>query len=134
MKELSSTINNYENKGLIRALVKGTIISVVVSLVGILLFALVLKFIDISDNVIRIVNQVIKVLSILLGVRSTLKVCPTKGLFKGIIVGILYTIFAYVIFSFLSTSISFDLTTLIDLLFGGIMGGICGIIMNNAKK
>lgn len=122
------------DKGLTYSLIKGSIIALLVSMVGILLFALVLKFIVINDTTIGWINQVIKALSILLGVRTTLKSSAGKGLIKGVLLGLLYTLIAYLVFSFLSTSISFDATTIIDLVFGGVMGAICGVIMNNSSK
>ena len=131
-KVANRSINN--QRGVTYALIKGSIIALLVSMIGILLFALFLKFIAISDSAISWINQVIKALSILLGVRATLKISAGRGMIKGVLLGILYTFVAYLVFSFLSSSISFDTSTIIDFVFGGIMGGICGIIMNNSPN
>lgn len=134
MHNIAKKHNFSEDKGLIYGLIKGSIVALLISMVGILLFALFIKFIVVSDSVIGWVNQIIKALSILFGVRTTLRACPGKGLVKGTLLGLLYTLLAYLVFSFLSVSISFDVTTIIDLVFGGVMGAICGIIMNNSNK
>lgn len=114
--------------------IKGATVAVIVSLVGILLFALLLKFISIGDGVISPINQVIKAISILIGTKVALKYTKNLGWLKGALLGLFYTLLAYLIFSFLSSSIVFDTTTMIDVMFGMVMGAICGIIVVNAKK
>lgn len=115
-------------------LVKGTLIALSFSLIGILIFAFILKFTNISESVITPVNQVIKGISIFLGVFIALKKQRETGLVSGLLIGFLYTILAFLVFSALSGSISFDTTLLTDIAFGGIIGGICGIISVNLKK
>ena len=53
---------------LIISVLKSSLIAVSVSLIGILVFAFLLKFTNISDNFISPINQVIKGISIFLGV------------------------------------------------------------------
>ena len=45
-------------------IVKGTLIAVLISVGLILIFAVTLKFVDFSDIVIKIINQIIKIISI----------------------------------------------------------------------
>ncbi|MBQ8749156.1 MAG: TIGR04086 family membrane protein [Clostridia bacterium] len=129
----SSTLSG-NNKNMITALLKGSFIALLISLVGILIFALFLKFVDINDSWIMPINQVIKVLSIFFGVKSFLKNCEGKGLIKGALLGLVYTLFAFVVFSLLSSSFVIDLTLVYDSLFGTILGAICGIICVSIKK
>lgn len=123
-----------KNKSFIFALLKGAFISILISLIGILIFALFLKFVDINDGWIMPINQVIKVISIFFGVRSMMKASEGKGLLKGLILGLTYTILAFIAFSLLSSSFVFDVTLLFDTLFGCIIGAICGIICISTKK
>lgn len=115
-------------------LLKGVLISICVSLVGIFAFALVLKFVNMGDIIIKIINQIIKILSVFFGVRVTLKKDKSKALIKGVIVGILYTILSYFIFSLLVSNFSFGLNLIYDILFLGIAGALCGIIVSFSKK
>lgn len=115
-------------------IIKGVLLATSVSLIGILIFALIIKFVGISSNLIMPINQVIKVISLFLGCFFALKTDSTKGLLKGLIIGFLYTIFAYLLFSLLSTKFAFNLTLLNDILFGTLIGGICGIIAVNLRK
>ena len=114
--------------------IKGTLIALSFSLVGILIFAFILKFTNISESVITPVNQVIKGVSIFLGVFIALKKQKGNGLVSGLLIGLGFKIVAFLVFSALSRHISFDLSLLYDMLFGTIIGGICGIICVNIKK
>ena len=113
---------------------KGAIVAVCVSLVLVLLFAFLLKFTNIPESTIKPVNQVIKGLSILIGVFVGLRKSKELGLVSGLLIGFIYTIVAFVIFSILGGVFAFDLTFLTDILFGAVMGAICGIICVNLKK
>lgn len=119
------------NKG---GLVKGSIVALVSTLILILIFAVVLKFVELNDSFIMPINQVIKVVSIFLGVKVMLKNCKEKGLLRGVLLGLIYTLISYTAFSLLSKSFIFDLSVIIDIIFGSIIGGICGVIMVNYKK
>lgn len=129
-----SSIALSKNKNFILALLKGTFVSLLISLVGILIFALFLKFVDINDGWIMPINQIIKVVSIFFGVKLMVKYSEGKGFAKGLVLGLVYTIFAFIIFSLLSSSFVFDVTLLFDTLFGAIIGIICGIICVSTKR
>lgn len=135
LKALSRKSNN-ESKGnsILIPLLKGTLISLSISLLGILMFAFVLRFTNISDVVISPVNQVIKGVSIFFGVFIGLKKEKELGLVSGLLIGVCYTVFAFFVFSLLDGAFEINRTLLNDILFGGIIGGICGIICVNLKK
>lgn len=124
--------NSLKSKNFLQIL-KGVGVSLVVSLVGILVFAFVLRFVNIGDNLIKVINQVIKVLSVLLGVSLTLKKDKTKGLLKGAGVGVLYTLLAYLVFSVLVGNFNFGLSLVFDTIFAAVIGLICGVIFVNVK-
>ena len=122
------------NKNMLSQIFKGCLIALCVSLIGILLFAVVLKFVSVGDTLIKIVNQIIKVVSVLLGVKVCLKKDKSKGLMKGSCVGAVYTITSYLVFSILIASFSFSLSIVYDLIFSSVIGLICGVIFVNSKK
>ena len=121
-------------KGLWLRVLKGTGLSLCFSLIFILVFAFCLKFTGISESIITPVNQVIKGISIFLGVFLALKKHKKHGLVCGLLIGFLFTIVAFVTFSVLCGSFVFTKSLLTDMLFGAIIGGICGIISVNLKK
>ena len=112
----------------------GSIAGVCVSLVLVLIFAFMLKFFPISDGIIRPINQVIKCLSLLFGAFIALRKHKENGLVTGLLIGLLYTLFAFVVFSALDGNFEFNKTLVNDLLFGGIIGAIAGIIAVNFGK
>lgn len=122
------------NKSFAVNLIKGTLIALCFSLVGILIFAFILKFTNISEGVITPINQVIKGVSIFLGVFLALKKQREMGLVSGLLIGLCYTFLAFLVFSILSGHFVFDMTLVHDMIFGTIIGGICGIISVNLKK
>lgn len=114
--------------------IKGSLMALSISLIAICIFAFLLRFFDISEQVIKPINQIIKIASVLLGTFVGLKSCKEMGLITGFFVGLLYTLLAFVIFSILNGEFSFDSTLLNDMIFGGIAGGIAGIVAVNLKK
>lgn len=126
-------LKNDKNK-LLSVVLKGVVVGLCVALVGILLFAFVLRFTSVSDKIIAPVNQVIKGVSIFLGVFLGLKNHKTNGLLSGLSIGLLFTVIAFLVFSLLDGNFVFDKTFFSDIIFGSIIGAICGIICVNLKK
>ena len=122
------------NNSLFFNITKGTLTAVCVSLILVLVFAFLLKFTNIPESTIMPVNQVIKGLSIFIGVFVGLKKSKELGLLNGLLIGLFYTIIAFLIFACLGGVLKLDITFLTDILFGGVMGAICGIICVNLKK
>ena len=110
---------------------RGIILSTVITLVSILLFALIVKVANLSSSVIKPVNQFIKAISLFLGCFFSVK--AGKGLIKGAIVGIVYTVFIYVLFSLIGGN-AFKAGFFIDLIAGALIGVLSGIISVNVKK
>jgi len=118
----------------ISPIVKGVLFSVCFSVVAVLIFAIIYKFVDFSELTIKVINQIIKVLSIVFGVSISLKHDRTKGVLKGALVGILYVLLSYTIFSVLVASFSFSLSIVYDFIFAILVGVICGAFMVSLKK
>lgn len=119
---------------LIANIAKGSLIALCISLILVLVFAFLLKFTNLPDSIIFPINQVIKGISIFIGVFVSLKKSKELGLVSGLLIGLTYTIIAFLVFSILSRTFSFDITLLTDIVFGAIIGAICGIICVNIKK
>ena len=123
-----------KNNNKILLIAKAVFWAVSVSLLGVLLFAVVIKYTNVSEGAIQPVNQIIKVLSILLGCLVVGKKLQNKGWLWGIIIGVLYTIVAFVIFSILDGTFNLTANLFNDILFGGILGLIAGIICITLRK
>ena len=98
-------------------LIKSLFTSVLATLICILIFAFVLNIFSLGNESIDIVNQIIKILSIILGLYVLNKNCNAKNIISFIIFGALYTIITFVIFSILNKSIYIDITLFNDIFF-----------------
>lgn len=119
-------------KGFLTHYVKGVLIGLTVSLACILVFAFVLKFVAVGDVGIKTVNQIIKMLSVVLACLAAVR--EDKGIVKGALIGLSVIAFTYLLFGAISCSISFGLGTAIELAFGLVTGAISGILAVNCKK
>lgn len=123
-----------KKENIIISIMKGAIVSVAVTLVLILAFALIIRFFNVSDNVIFPVNQVIKVVSLFIGMMAVTKGNKEKGLVKGILLGLVYFILSFTVFSILQSSFTFQISNFYDLLLTALMGGIVGLISVHIGK
>lgn len=126
-------MNKENNRGLLSDVIRSVLFAVLITLALILLFALIVKFAELTEDVIRPVNQVIKILSIFAGLMFGIKI-KEKGLSKGFLSGLLFTALSIALFSFLSLEPLFNTGNLIEMLAGCIIGTVCGGMVLLIKK
>ena len=112
--------------------IKGVLTAVIITLVGVLIFAGIVKFALLNSGVIKAVNQFIKIIAIFLGI--SLNIRGSNGLLRGAIMGFLTTVITYLLFSLFCGEMVFGSSFLLDLIFTSVIGGITGIISVNMKK
>lgn len=130
----TSILNESKKKSVVLNIIKGSFWGVAFSLVGVLIFAFIIKFTQISESTIAPVNQIIKALSIFFALFVVRKNIQNQGWLVGMIIGLLYTALAFIIFSILDGSFNFGINILNDLVFGAVMGLISGIICIGLRK
>ena len=127
-----SKTEKFSNENVVFSFVKGLIVATLISLGLIVLFAFCFGWFSLPDASIVPVNLAIKGLSVLVG--SLIAVSGnSKGLLKGFVFGLCYVVVAFVVFSLLAGTFSFELSVLLDMAFAGLLGGIVGIIKVNKK-
>lgn len=114
------------------SILKGIFFALIITFVGILIFAFIIKIASLTNNVIKAVNQFIKVLSIFFA--CTLSLRERHGLIKGAIIGIGATILTYLLFSLVLGQMDFGFSFFVDIIFMTIIGAISGIISVNLKN
>ena len=122
-----------KDRGYVFEIVKANIIALITALAGVLLSALIVKWCNIPDKAIPIINQVIKTLSIFLGCIISLKK-PKNGWLRGIVAGFGFVWLSYLIFSLLDMHFTVGLSLLNDCVLGMVAGMISGIIAVNVRK
>ncbi len=129
---MENKIENEALKNLIRIL-KGSITAIVITLIMLLLFAIILTYTSLKENIINPVIIVISVISILIGSSiSTIKISK-NGLLNGGLVGIIYIITIYLLSSITSSGFGLNLYSIIMIIFSIIAGMVGGIIGVNLK-
>ena len=73
-------------------------------------------------------------MSILVGTFYGLKKATGMGMISGLVIGVLFTLIAFISFSLLDGNFEIGVPLINDCLFGSIIGGICGIIAVNLRK
>lgn len=122
------------NKGIILSSIKGAIISLCVAMLLILMFAFIVKWASLEEGVINPINQIIKIVSIFFGVYGACKNCD-KFFRKGLIVGGIFSVLSFVIFSMLNNFIfAFEPSLVWDILFSTLIGGLCSVVVYYIKK
>lgn len=111
-------------------LLKGLGISIMVTLIGIFLFAVLLTYTNISESTIPIVIIAISFVGILIGATISTRKISKNGMINGGIIGGTYVILLYLLSSLLGAGFSFNIYTIIMMIAGiiaGLLGGILGI-------
>lgn len=120
------------SKNLIR-IIKGSITSIILTIILLLVFATVLTYTPLKESTINPVIIVITGISILIGSSiSTLKI-NKNGLINGSLVGIIYILTIYLISSIIGAGFKVNLYSVIMIIVSIIMGMIGGIIGVNMK-
>ncbi|MDD3947713.1 MAG: TIGR04086 family membrane protein [Clostridia bacterium] len=113
--------------------IRGVLIALIVSLLGVLILALIVKLTSIGSEVILPINQVLKIISILLGCIFGIKE-KEKGALKGGLIGLIYSLLAIFVFLILNKTLSGSSINYIDLVSGLVAGILSGIIAVNFRK
>lgn len=111
---------------------KATLAAVIFVLVYALVFAGIITLFGIPSPVIKPVNQVFKILSIVFG--GMLFIRGERGLLKGAVFGISAVFQTWMLFSTIALSFDIGWTLLLECVIGAFAGGIVGVIAVNVKK
>ena len=124
-----STIANQQ----IRSVLKGTLYATAVTLSLVLLLALVVQFGGLGETVLLIVTQICKFISIFFGVGIGLKYIDKKGWLFGALIGILYTVCVFFLFSIINTSFNITTGLLVELLLAVFLGVASAMLLRMGR-
>jgi putative membrane protein (TIGR04086 family) len=110
------------------AILKSSIIAIIMTLVCFAIFAIIIKVADLQETIIAPVVQVIRTLSIAFGGMLAAKSSKKLGWLKGGITGVVYVLLAFMISSMFGGSIFMGSVIFSDILLGIIAGAVGGII------
>ena len=114
-------------------IIKGSVTAIIITLILLFVFAVLLTYTNIQENLINPVVIVITAISILIGSSiSTLKI-KKNGLINGGLVGIIYILTIYLISSLTGSGFECNINTIIMMVssvIAGMLGGIIGVNLN----
>jgi len=110
---------------------KGLAVAVMVTVGSVVVFALLMQWLMPSDLVIKIFNQIMKLLSILIGVYVAVDRGGENGLIRGASVGLLYMGAGVALYAILTQQgLPFG-AYLADIGMGVAAGGLSGMVLSN---
>ena len=112
-------------------ILKGLLAAVGVTVLGVVVFALLMQWLNPSDTAIRVFNQLLKLTSIAVGVLVAVGRGGDNGLARGAAVGLLYMGVGVALYAVLSGQGLPLQSYLADLAMGVAGGGLEGILMAN---
>ena len=119
------------NKNIIR-IIKGSILSILISTILLLIYAVTLTYTSISENTMTAVLITISGISILIGSSISSFKIKKQGMLNGALVGLIYMLALYLISSMILTGFSLNFSSIIMIIIGtfaGIVGGVIGVNM-----
>ena len=118
----------------IKTVLKGTMISMILTVVLLLIFATILTYTNVGENTIPAVIIVITAISLLTGSTIVSRKVRKNGLLNGAIIGMTYLMMIYLISSIIGGKFNVTFQSIIMICVGiifGILGGIVGV---NTKR
>ena len=110
---------------------KGLLVAIGVTVAGVAIFALLMQWLRPTEGLVRIINQVLKLVSIGAGVYVCVGRGCEGGLLKGALVGLLYMAIGVGMYALLSGQGASTGAYLADLGMGVAGGGIVGMLLSN---
>lgn len=109
-------------------IIKSSLISVIITLVCFIIFAMAIRLLDLQETLISPVVQVIRTVSIAFGGFIAARVNRKQGWLRGALTGLLYILWAFIISSLFGNKIDMGSLVFSDILLGLIVGAVGGII------
>ena len=114
-------------------IVRGVLAAFGITLAGMLIMAAAVVFLGISDGALRVLNQVLKLVSVCFGVLAAVGIGGEKGFVSGAIVGLVYMIAGYGCCCALG-GLPFSWGTMLgEVVLGAAIGAVAGTVLANLK-
>ena len=113
-------------------IIKGVALSLAFSFLAAVVFATVLRFTPLPDQVIYPINQTLKVLAVCIGTLAFVR--GEKGFLKGGAIGVLFTALSYLAFSAIGGNFSLSWLIVCELLIALLSGVLSGAIAVNLRR
>ena len=113
------------------AILRGFLTAAAATLLGMLLLAAAVIYLEVSDGALAALNQLLKLLCVALGARFAVGVGGERGFFTGAAVGLLYMAVGYALYWQLGGALFSAGAMLLEMLLGGGFGAAVGAVCAN---
>ena len=113
------------------AILRGFLTAAAATLLGMLLLAAAVIYLEVSDGALAALNQLLKLLCVALGARFAVGVGGERGFFTGAAVGLLYMAVGYALYWQLGGALFSAGAMLLEMLLGGGFGAVVGAVCAN---
>ena len=128
MVKVSESLNESGNN--IKKILIGSGVSIIITIIGLIIFASLLTYTSIAESAIPTVTIIITVISILIGSSLCMSTVKKNGIINGSIVGLIYILTIYILSSLIEKEFSlntYSIVMIIGSIFAGALGGIIGV-------
>lgn len=128
MIKMSESLNESTNN--IKKILAGSVISIIVTIIGLVIFASLLSYTSISESTIPTVTIIITAISILIGSSLSMYTVKKNGIINGAIIGLIYISVIYILSSLIEGTFSlntYSIVMIIGSVLAGALGGIIGV-------
>ena len=118
-------------RSILKSLALGLFTAVFVTLVAMLLLAAALVYLRFGDRLLTVLNQLLKLVSIVLGVCVAVPRGSERGLATGVLVALIYTVLGYILYLLLGGG-SFAVGNMLgEMMLGSASGAVTGAVRAN---
>ena len=128
MAKVSEVFSESENN--IKKIIKGSLISIIVTIIGLVIFASLLSYTSMSESTIPTVAIIITAISILIGSSLSMSTIKKNGIINGATIGLIYIAVIYILSSVIEGTFSlntYSIVMIIGSILAGALGGIIGV-------
>ena len=125
--------NDTESKNIVK-IIKVSTVAIIITLLGLLIYSVILASTEIGENTINYVLIGISALSILIGSIISVSKIAKNGMLNGAIVGGIYIVILYLLSSIINLNFDINSNSIILIFFSMVAGMLGGVIGVNIKK
>ena len=115
------------------SILKGLLIAAAITIFGMLLIAFITVFTRVSDNLLTVLNQTLKILSIIIGTWFAVGKGGRRGFVTGTVTALLYMIIGYSMYVLLGGGAYSFPGMLGEMLMGAAVGAVTGAVLANLQ-
>ena len=128
MIKISDSLNESGNN--IKKILIGSALSIVITIIGLIIFASLLTYTSIAESTIPTVTIIITIISILIGSSISMSSVRKNGIVNGVLIGLIYIGFIYIFSSVIEGNFALNIKSIIMIIgaiLAGAVGGVIGV-------